>query len=162
MHLCSCGACCSVAAPPLHSCLLFCPLTALGSGVLSLCCRCLPVGLQRPGWWRMAVCRFGCQRCYLSGFPGGSDGQECACNVGSLGLIPELGRSPGEGNGFPLQYSGLKNSMDCAVHGVIKSRTQLSDFHFHPKPACCLTHTSPPSASCRWSHSTEPEKPTEY
>ena len=48
-----------------------------------------------------------------------------------LGSIPGLGRSPGEGTGYPLQYSGLENSIDCVVHGVAKSRTQLSDFHFH-------------------------------
>ena len=47
------------------------------------------------------------------GFLGGSDGKESACNVGDLGSIPELGRSPGEGKGYPLQYSGLENSMDC-------------------------------------------------
>ena len=47
-----------------------------------------------------------------------------------LGSIPGLGRSPGEGKGFPLQYSGLENSMNCIVHGVTKSQTQLSDFHF--------------------------------
>ena len=64
------------------------------------------------------------------GFPGGSAGKESACSVGDLGLIPGLGRSPGEGNGYPLQYSGLENSMDCIVHGVAKSRT-LSDFRFH-------------------------------
>ena len=52
-----------------------------------------------------------------------------ACNVGDLGLIPGLGRSPGEGNGYPLQYSGLEKSMDGIVHGVAKSWTQLSDFH---------------------------------
>ena len=46
-----------------------------------------------------------------------------------LGLIPGLGRSPGEGKGYPLQYSGLENSTDCIVHGVAKSQTQLSDFH---------------------------------
>ena len=63
-------------------------------------------------------------------FPGGSAGQESACNVGDLGSIPGLGRSPGEGKGYPLQYSGLENSMDCTVHGVAKSRTQLSDSHF--------------------------------
>ena len=51
------------------------------------------------------------------GFPGVSDGKESACNEGDLGLIPELGRYPGEGNGYPLQYSGLQNSMDCIVHG---------------------------------------------
>ena len=55
--------------------------------------------------------------------------KESACNVGDLGLIPGLG-TPGEGKGYPLQYSGLENSMDCIVHGVTKSRTRLSDFHF--------------------------------
>ena len=67
------------------------------------------------------------------GFPGGSAGKESAYNVGdlgNLGPIPGLGRSSGEGNGYPLQYSGLENSMDCIVHGVAKSRTQLSNFHF--------------------------------
>ena len=59
----------------------------------------------------------------------GSAGKEPACNVGDLGLIPGLGRSPGEGKGYPLQYSGLENSMDCTVNGVAKSRTPLSDFH---------------------------------
>ena len=57
-------------------------------------------------------------------------GKESAGNVGDLGLIPGLGRSPGEGKGYPLQYSGLENSTDCIVHGVAKSRTRLSDFHF--------------------------------
>ena len=65
------------------------------------------------------------------GFPGGSAGKESACNAGDLGLIPGLGRSPEEGKGYPLQYSGLENSMDCVDHGVPKSRTRLSDFHFH-------------------------------
>ena len=59
-----------------------------------------------------------------------SAGKESACNAGDLGSIPGLGRSPGEGNSYPLQYSGLENSMDCIVHGVAKSRTLLSDFHF--------------------------------
>ena len=48
--------------------------------------------------------------------PCGSAGKESACNVGDLGSIPGLGRSPGEGKGYPLQYSGLKNSMDCTVY----------------------------------------------
>ena len=48
-----------------------------------------------------------------------------------LGSVPGLGRSPGEGKGYPLQYSGLENSMDCIVHGITKSWTRLSDFHFH-------------------------------
>ena len=61
-------------------------------------------------------------------------GKEPACNAGDMagdtGSIPGSGRSPGEGIGYPLQYSGLENSMGCIVHGVVKSRTQLSDFHF--------------------------------
>ena len=65
------------------------------------------------------------------GFPGESAGKESACNVGDLGSIPGLGKSPGKGKGYPVQYSGLENSMDYTVHGVTKSRTQLSDFHFH-------------------------------
>ena len=63
------------------------------------------------------------------GFPCGSAGKQSTCNVGDLGLIPGLGRSLGEGKGYPLQYSGLENSMDC-IHGVAKSQTQLSNFHF--------------------------------
>ena len=66
-------------------------------------------------------------------FPDSSAGKETACNVGELGLIPGLGRSPGEEKGYPLQYSGLENSMDYTVHGLTKSRSQLSDFHFHIK-----------------------------
>ena len=65
------------------------------------------------------------------GFPGGSAGKESTCNVGDLGLIPGLGRSPGEGIGYPLQYSGLENSMYCIAHRVTKSRTWVNDFHFH-------------------------------
>ena len=56
-------------------------------------------------------------------FPGGSAGKESACNAGNLGLVPGLGRSPGEGNGYSLQYSGLENSIDNVVHGVTKSWT---------------------------------------
>ena len=54
------------------------------------------------------------------GFPGDSVGKESACNAGDLGLIPWLGRSPGEGKGYPLQYAGLENSMGCTVDGVAK------------------------------------------
>ena len=66
-------------------------------------------------------------------FPGGSEGKASACNAGDLDSIPGSGRSPGEGNGNPLQYSCLENSMDrgawwATVHGVAKSRTGLSDF----------------------------------
>ena len=66
--------------------------------------------------------------------------------MGDLGLVPGLGRSPGEGKGYPLQYSGLENSMDCVVHGVAKSREQLSDFtftfHFHALEKEMATHSS--------------------
>ena len=65
------------------------------------------------------------------GFPCGSAGKESPCNLGDLGSIPGMGRSTGEGKGYLLQYSGLANSMDCIVHGVTKSWTQLSDFHYH-------------------------------
>ena len=58
-------------------------------------------------------------------------GKESACNLGDLGLIPGWGKSPGEGKGYPLQYSGLENSMDCIIHRVSNSRTRLSHFHFH-------------------------------
>ena len=64
------------------------------------------------------------------------DDKECPCNLGNLSLIPGLGRSPGEGNGYPLQYSGLENSMDrggwqVTVHGAAKSWIRLSNFHSH-------------------------------
>ena len=69
-------------------------------------------------------------------FPGGSDGKESACNAGDLGSMPGLGRSLGEGNGNPLQYSCLENPMDrgawwAVVPGVTKSQTRLMDKHFH-------------------------------
>ena len=57
----------------------------------------------------------------MLGFPGGSTGKEFTCSVGDVDLISGLGRSPEEGNGYRLQYSGLENSMDCIVHGVAKS-----------------------------------------
>ena len=62
----------------------------------------------------------------------GSVDKESTFNAGELGLIPELERSPREGKGYPLQYSGLENSMDYIVYGLAKSRTRLSDFHFNP------------------------------
>ena len=72
----------------------------------------------------------------------GSAGKEFACSAGDLGSIPGLGRSPGEENSYPFQYSGLENPMDCIVNGVTNSRTQLSDFDFYsvkkwPKLFCC-------------------------
>ena len=60
------------------------------------------------------------------GFPDGSDGKQSTYNAGDPGLISGLGRSPGEGNGNPLQYACLENPMDRAIHGVTKCRTQLS------------------------------------
>ena len=64
-------------------------------------------------------------------FPCGSAGKDSSCNAGDPGSISGLGRLPGEGKGYPLQYSGLENSMDYRVLGVAKSHTQLSYFHFH-------------------------------
>ena len=71
----------------------------------------------------------------LLSFPGGSDGKASACNVGDPGLIPGLGRSPGKGNGNPLQYFYLENPTDggawwATVHGAVKSWTRLSDLTF--------------------------------
>ena len=68
----------------------------------------------------------------VRGFPGGSDSKESACNIGDAGSISELGRSPGEGNGNPLQYPCLENHMvrgvwQATVHGVTKSQTRLSN-----------------------------------
>ena len=83
-------------------------------------------------------------RCFVGqfaqGFPSGSDNKESDCNARDTGSIPELGRSPGEGKGYALQYSGLENSMDCIVHGVSKSQTQLSDFHFTALKKKLLDH----------------------
>ena len=85
-----------------------------------------------------------------SGFPGGSEVKASACNEGDLSSIPGSGRSPGEGNGNPLQYSCLENPMDggawwATVHGVAKSWTQLSDF------TSLRCHSSYVSDMCEWS-----------
>ena len=82
-------------------------------------------------YWQFARCLRN-----VGGFPSGSDGKKSACNMGDPGLIPGLGRSPGEENDYQLYYSCLENPMDsgdwwATVHGVAKSRTQLSDKHFH-------------------------------
>ena len=66
-------------------------------------------------------------------FPDSSVGKESTCNAGDPGSIPGLGRFPGEGKGYPLQYSGLENSMDCIVHGVAKSWHYCVTFNFHVK-----------------------------
>ena len=93
------------------------------------------------------------------GFPSSSDVKASTCNAGDPGSIPGLGRSPGEGKGFPLQYSGLENPVDCIVHRVAKSRTQLSDFHVHVFLAeaadeayrvTCSGHLSPKKQKKEW------------
>ena len=81
------------------------------------------------------------------GFHGGSAGKESTYNVGNLGSIPGLGRSPGEGKGYSLQYPGLENSMDCMVHGVTESQTRLSDFHFQTLFSSVLSFFFPASKS---------------
>ena len=65
------------------------------------------------------------------GFPDSSVGKESTCSVGDLGSIPGLGRSSGEGEGYPLQYSGLENSIYSMVHGVAKSRTELKQLSMY-------------------------------
>ena len=96
--------------------------------------------LKRLLWSSMAVADSGftpsshvfpTALCFHLGFPGGSDGTESACNAGDPGSVPGVGRSPGGGNGHPLQYSCLENSMDrgawrATVRGAAKSQTQLS------------------------------------
>ena len=79
---------------------------------------------------------FGSNSGLYLGLPGWLRGKESACNAGDVGLIPGLGISPGEGKGCLLQYSGLENFIDCIVHGVAKSGTRLSDFHFTSKGNC--------------------------
>ena len=101
---------------PLHNCPLEGPQTLCSHSLLALFLR-----------------RILCQA--LWGFPGGSDGKESACNVGDPGSIPRLGRSPGEGNGNPLQYCCLENPIDgrawlATVCGVAKSWTRLRNFTF--------------------------------
>ena len=76
------------------------------------------------------------------GFPCGSAGKESACKSGDLGSIPGLGRSLGERKGYFLQYSGLKNSMECIVHGDAKSWIQLSSFHFKVKVLHTICQTN--------------------
>ena len=76
------------------------------------------------------------------GFPGGSDGKQAAHHVGDLGSIPGLGRSPEEGKDYPLQCSGLENSMECMVHGVAKSRTRLMTFSEEIAPLSGVTYES--------------------
>ena len=75
-----------------------------------------------PSWLSGSLRSFLYSSDLSEGFPYGSAGKESTCNVGDLGSIPGLGRSPGEGKGYPLQYSGLESSTDCIVHRVVKSQ----------------------------------------
>ena len=97
-------------------------------------------GVSHPGKNTGVGCHFLLQGIFLTQelnlglphcFPHSSVGKESACNAGDPGSIPGVGRSPGEGKGYPLQYSGLENSLAsiCVVHGVAKSWTRLSNFH---------------------------------
>ena len=91
----------------------------------------------------LCVCAYFWKTWIYTGFPDSSVGKASSCNAGNTGSIPGSGRCPGEGIGYPLQYSGLENPMGCTVCGVAKSRTQLSDFHF--------THSSSRDMSICWS-----------
>ena len=105
-------------------------------------CSCLENPTDRGAWWAAVygVAQSWTQLKQLSSSSSSSSFslwaslvaqlvKKSPCNVGDLGSIPGLGRSPGEGKGYPLQYSGLENSMDCIVHRVTKSQIRLSDFH---------------------------------
>ena len=96
-------------------------------------CSLLALGLELPlsALLRLRSSDLGVVHCCTVSFPGAPAGKQFAHSVGDLGSIPGLGRYPGEGQGYPLQYSDLENSMDCIVHGVMKSQTRLSNFHFH-------------------------------
>ena len=99
---------------------------------------CVPTNLcwsPNPQYFRMSPLEIGLLQMYLAkvrpcGFLDFSFGKEPTCNAGDASSIPGLGRSPGEGKVYLLQYTGLENSMDCIVHWVTKSHTWLSDFHF--------------------------------
>ena len=108
--------------------LLFCLLFSDGSVRKESTCNAGGPGLI-PGWERSAGEEWATHSSIV-GLPCGSAGKESACNERDLGSIPGLGRSPGEEKGYPLQYSGLENSMNCIVHVVAKSWSQLRDFHF--------------------------------
>ena len=114
------------------------------SGTISFCIPCCPLGepegtrgtdlgrLSQSSGLNHALLR---TYYVLSGFPDSSVGKESTCNAGDLGSILGLGRSPREGKGYPLQYSGLDSSMDCIATGL-QSQTQLNSFHFQ-RPCIC-------------------------
>ena len=109
------------------------PTQGLNSGLLH--CRWILYHLKcRKPQFNSRVGKIRCRRDRLPPpvflvFPCGSPGRESTCNAGDLGFIPGMGRSSGEGKGYPIQYSGLENSMDHIVHGVTKSWTWVSEFH---------------------------------
>ena len=114
-------------------------LSCIGGGNGNpLQCSCLENPRDGGAWWaaiygvaqgRTRLKRLSSSSRQFLGLPCGSTGKESACNFGDLDLIPGLGKSHGEGKGYPLQYSVLENSMNCIVHRVTKSHTWLSDFH---------------------------------
>ena len=93
-------------------------------------------------------------------FPCGSAGKKSTCNVGDPGSTPGLRITAGEGKSYPLQYSGLENFMDCIVHGITKSQTQLSNFHFTSlnyqfalsKCCCSVSSKTVMSWEVKWCH----------
>ena len=92
---------------------------------------------------------------FLKGHPSGSAGKESACNVADQGSVPRLGRSPREGNSYPLQYSGLENSMDYIVHGVaeLDMTERLSLTHsLNPKPEELGLHPLTQVRHSPWPH----------
>ena len=117
--------------------LLLCTHPSSGASLIAQLVKTLPAMQETRPWFDSWVRKIPWRRDrpptpVFLGFPCSSAGKESACNVGDLGSVPGLGRSPGEGKGHPLQDSGLENSMDCIIPGVAKSRTRLSDFHFSP------------------------------
>ena len=101
--------------------------------IRSLICQLLEISfLSHVSYFKPKVNSCLCETFIIKrwSFPDSSVGRESACHAGDPSSIPGLGRSAGEGKGYPLQYSGLENSMDCIVHGIAKCRTRLSDFHF--------------------------------
>ena len=89
--------------------------------------------VQSLGWEELLEKGMVTHSSILWGLSGSSTGKESACNKGDLGSITGLERSPGERKGYSFQYSRLEKSMECIVHGVAKSQTRLSAFHFKAK-----------------------------
>ena len=106
------------------------------TSVFLICLQCRTPGFD-PCIWKIPWRRDRLPTPVFLVFPCGSTGKEYTCNTGDRGVIPGLGISPGEGKGCSFQYSGLENFMDCIVHGVAKSRRQLSDFRFHSLVETC-------------------------